>query len=107
MTTRSLSSVGYLASSVNVSVAKLLAAAEQIGVRPSIFINGTGHFADSDEDRLRQYFAQGQGKARPGDNRPPSPDGGTSARSSVPVPLPTTRKIVAHHHAIPIGEIRR
>ena len=62
MTTQSLSSVGYLASSVNASGAKLLAAAEQIGAKPSVFINGVGHFTNEDEDRLRQHFAQTGGK---------------------------------------------
>jgi hypothetical protein len=57
-TTTSLSSTGYLASSLGLSVAKLLAAAEQIGVRPTVFINGTGHFTDKDEDLLREHLQQ-------------------------------------------------
>jgi hypothetical protein len=55
---RSLSSVGYLASNLGVSVAKLLALAAEIGVRPAVILNGIAHYDEAGEEKIRQHVAQ-------------------------------------------------
>jgi hypothetical protein len=54
----SLSSIGYLAASLNMSVGRLLVVAVQIGVTPTVYINGVGHFDQDAEDRIRKHLAE-------------------------------------------------
>ncbi len=69
--TESLVSSGYLSASVNVGVAKLLAIAAEIGVEPSVYINGVPHFDQAGEDRIREHLSDaGPREARARARRP-------------------------------------
>jgi hypothetical protein len=59
-TTETLSSTGHLATSLGVSVAKLLAAAEQVGVKPALFINSIAHYDERGEAAIRRHLARGK-----------------------------------------------
>ena len=61
--TESLVSSGYLSASCNVGVAKLLRVAEQICVKPAIYLNGIPHFDAAGEDRIRQHLEQAKAEA--------------------------------------------
>lgn len=57
MTTESLNSIGFVCQTLQRAPGHIRKAADKLGIKPAVLLNGIPHYADEAVEQLRRHFA--------------------------------------------------